>query len=83
MDIFLTKMHQFAAGGLYSPTALCEAHFIMDASAVFDFFWTVEEKHPPTAILTLGKERDFFIYNSDWIRLKEENHTHLGCFEGE
>ncbi len=24
-----------------------------------------------------------FEYNSDWIRLKEESHIHLGCFEGE
>ncbi len=24
-----------------------------------------------------------FLYNSDWIRLKEDSHIHLGCFEGE
>ncbi len=25
-----------------------EAHFIMDPRALFDYFWTVEQKHPPT-----------------------------------
>ncbi len=32
----------------------------MDAHALFDIFWTVEQKHPPTAILTLGRARIIF-----------------------
>ncbi len=34
---------------LYSPPEPCEAHFIMDARALY--FWTVEKKHPHTPIL--------------------------------
>ncbi len=45
MDIFLTKTHGFATGGLYSLPEPCEARFIMDARALFDVFWTVEQKH--------------------------------------
>ncbi len=26
----------------------CEARFIMDAHALFDVFWTVQQKHPPS-----------------------------------
>uniref|UniRef100_A0A672P3Z9 Protein kinase domain-containing protein n=1 Tax=Sinocyclocheilus grahami TaxID=75366 RepID=A0A672P3Z9_SINGR len=49
MDIFLTKTHQFATGGHYSPRPPepCEACFVMDGCALFDYFWTVEQKHPP------------------------------------
>ncbi len=56
-----------------------EAHFIMDPRALFDYFWTVEQKHPPTPILTLGRARVIFNM-TDWIRLKEESNLHLGCF---
>ncbi len=42
-------------------TELREACFIMDARALFDVFWTVEQKHPPTAMITLGSART--IYN--------------------
>ncbi len=38
----------------------CEARFIMDARALFNVFWTFEEKHPPTAIITLGRARTIF-----------------------
>ncbi len=31
----------------------CEARFIMDAHALFDVFWTVEQKHLVTAMITL------------------------------
>ncbi len=27
--------------------------------------------------------QEHFLYNSEWICLKEEIHIHLGCFEGE
>ncbi len=32
----------------------CEACFTMDAHALFDVSWTVEQKHPPTAMIRLG-----------------------------
>ncbi len=50
------------------PPEPCEARFIMDAHALFDYFWTVEQKHPPTAILKLGRARKNV--NTDWICLK-------------
>jgi len=31
----------------------CEARFTMDVCALFNVFWTVEQKHPPTAMITL------------------------------
>ncbi len=40
------------------PPEPCEARFIMDAHALFDVFWTVEQKHPPTPILMLGRARN-------------------------
>ncbi len=38
----------------YKP---CEARFIMDACALFDVFWTVEQKHPPTPVIKLRRAR--------------------------
>ncbi len=38
----------------------CEAHFIMDAHALFDVLRTVQQKHPPTAMITLGIARAIF-----------------------
>ncbi len=57
MDIFLTKN---TTGGVYSPPEPCEACFIMDGCTLFDFFWTVEQKHPFTAIIKLGRARIIF-----------------------
>ncbi len=34
--------------------------FIMDAHALFDVFWTVEQKHPSTPILFLKRARNNF-----------------------
>ncbi len=69
---------------LFTSPKPCETCFNIDARALFDYFWTVEQKHPPpTPILKLGRARNMFYYNSDWIRLKEESHIHLGCFEAE
>ncbi len=42
------------------PPEPCEARFIMDARTLFDVFWTVEQKHPPTAMITLGIARTIF-----------------------
>ncbi len=42
------------------PLEPCEACFITDAHALFDVFWTVEQKHLPTPILTLERARIIF-----------------------
>ncbi len=39
------------------PPEPCEARFIIDARALFDVFWTVEQKHPLTAMIMLGRTR--------------------------
>ncbi len=44
---------------IYPPGA-CEARFIMDAHALFDVFWTVEQKHPVTAMIKLRRARTMF-----------------------
>ncbi len=52
----------------------------MDACSLFDSFWIVDQKHTTAPILRHMRAR--IIYNSDWIRLKEESHINVGCFEG-
>ncbi len=61
MDIFLTKTHGFVGGGLYPPPEPCEACFNMDWCTLFDYFCTVEQKHPSTSIIKLGRARIIFI----------------------
>ncbi len=58
----------------------CEARFIMDVCTLFDVFWTVGTTHCND---NAWNSQDIFLYNSDWIHLKEESHIHLGCLEGE
>ncbi len=38
----------------------CEEHFIMEVLTLFNMFSTVEQKHPPTAMLTLEITRTIF-----------------------
>ncbi len=59
-----------------------QAGFIIDACTLFDVFWTVKQKHLPTAMIELRSARTI-LYNSDWICLKEESQIHIGCLEGE
>ncbi len=42
------------------PPEPCEARFKMDGCTLFDYFWTVEQKHLPIAIIKLGRGRMFF-----------------------
>ncbi len=46
----------------------------LGTTALFHYFCNLKKnknkKHPPTAIIKLGMERTFFLYNSDWICLK-------------
>ncbi len=37
----------------------CETRFIMDARTLFDDLWTVEQKHPPNAMIKLGIARTY------------------------
>ncbi len=39
----------------------CEARFIMDARTLFDVLWTVQQKHPPTAMITIGIAKTIII----------------------
>ncbi len=56
---FLQKhMDSLQEAFIHAPEP-CEARFITDASALFNVFWTVKEKHLPTAI-TLGIARTIF-----------------------
>ncbi len=45
---------------LFTPPEPCKAHFIMDARALINMFWTVEQKHPPTAMIELRSVRTIF-----------------------
>ncbi len=45
---------------LIHPLKPREARFIMDVCALFGVLWTVEQKHPPTAMITLGIARTIF-----------------------
>ncbi len=40
------------------PPEQCEAHFIIDGRALFEFFWTVEKN---TAIIKLRRARTIFL----------------------
>ncbi len=42
----------------------CEARFIMDAHALFDVFWTMEQKHPLIAMTTLGIAKSIYLLTS-------------------
>uniref|UniRef100_A0A671QSN8 Voltage-dependent L-type calcium channel subunit beta-2 n=1 Tax=Sinocyclocheilus anshuiensis TaxID=1608454 RepID=A0A671QSN8_9TELE len=43
-----------------AAAAPCEALFIMDGCTLLDLLWTVEQKHPPTAIIKLERARTIF-----------------------
>ncbi len=60
MDIFLTKTHRFATGGLYSPPGAMWGTFYYVCAC---FIWLLLDcwtKTPPTPILTLGRARIIF-----------------------
>ncbi len=75
MDIFLTKMHciPLQEAFIHKPE-LCDACFNMDGCTLFDYFWTIEQKHLPMHFKAWTSQ-DNFLNNSDWIRLKKESHT--------
>ncbi len=57
ITFFLQKRMDLLQEAFVHPLEPCEACFIMDARALFDEFWTVEQKHPLTAMITLGIAR--------------------------
>ncbi len=57
---FLQKLMDSLQEAFIHAPELCEARFIMDALALFDVFWTVEQKNPLTAMITLRKARTIF-----------------------
>ncbi len=48
---FLQKRMDSLQEAFIHPPEPCEGRFITDACALFDVFWTVEQKHPPTAMI--------------------------------
>ncbi len=57
---FLQKhMDSLQEAFIHAPE-LCDACFITDARALFNVFWTVEQKHPPTAMIELRSARTIF-----------------------
>ncbi len=57
---FLQKRMDLLQEAFIHPLELCEAHFTRDVHVLFDYFWTVEQKHLPTHIIKLGRARTFF-----------------------
>ncbi len=49
----------------------CEACFMMEARALFDVFWTVEQKHLPTAMTMLGIAGQFNITLNGFVWKKK------------
>ncbi len=60
MDIFLTNRMDSLQEAFIHPPEPCEACFITDARALFDMFWTVEQKYPPSTMITLRRARTIF-----------------------
>ncbi len=59
--IFFLQKHMDSLQEAFNhPPEPCKAHFITDATALFNVFWTVKEKHPPTAMIELRSARNFF-----------------------
>ncbi len=81
--IYLTKTHGFATGGLYSPPGAVWGMFYYGCAC---FIWRLVDcwtETPADCIDNAWNSQDNFEFTSDWIRLKEESHIHLGCLEGE
>ncbi len=57
---FLQKCMDLLQEAFIHPPEPCEACFITDACTLFNIFWTVEQKHPPTAIITLRRVRTMY-----------------------
>ncbi len=57
---FLQKLMDLLQEAFIHVPEPCEACFILDACALFDILWTVEKKHPPTAMITLGRNGTIF-----------------------
>ncbi len=57
---FLQKHMDSLQEAFIHPPKTCEACFIMDVCALFDVLWTVQQKHPPTAMMMLGMARTIF-----------------------
>ncbi len=45
MDIFQQTCMDSLQEAFIHPPEPCEARFIMDEHTLFDYFWTVEQKH--------------------------------------
>ncbi len=77
-DICLTKIHRFNTGGLYTPPWSHVRHVLLWMDVLYLTFGQLK-KTPAHCHYKTWKGQDNFLFNSDWIRLKEESHIHLGC----
>ncbi len=57
---FLQKCMDLLRKAFIHALESCEACFIMDGCALFDDFWTVGQKHSPTAMIELRRARMIF-----------------------
>ncbi len=69
---FLSKMHQFTLGGLYSPPGAMRDTFYYRWMCFIGLF-RLFKITPTHCHYKAWKSQDIFKYNSDWIRLKEES----------
>ncbi len=82
MDIFLTKMHQFATGGLYLPPGAVWRTFYYGWA---HFIWLLLDCWTKTPAYshsnTWKSKKKCIITRLD--SSEDESYIHLGCFEGE
>ncbi len=74
MDIYLTKTHGFAAGGLYSPPG---AMFYYRCARFISCLLDCWQKAPANPHCNAWRGEDIFLYTFDW-RKKEESNRHIG-----
>ncbi len=64
---FLQKRMDSLQEALIHSPELCEACFIADAHTLFNVFWTVEQKHLPTATIELRSAPIGFVWKKKVI----------------
>ncbi len=80
---FLQKRMDSLQEAFIHPTELCDARFFNGCAHFYFTSSGLLTKSTRLHHCKAWRGQDNFLYNSDWIRLKEESHIHLGCFEGE
>ncbi len=78
----LQKRMDWLQWAFIHPSEPCEDCFI---TVRVLYFKSSEQDPANTCLVPLyaWRGQNNFLYNTDWIRLKEESHIQIGCFEGE